>query len=57
MQLMWSRFINTHGRPGGNIPADLHMEHINRACKTVMKNLGSNLTEKSLEWVDVLVQW
>ena len=55
MQLMWSRFINTHGRPGGNIPADLHMEHINRACKTVMKNLGSNLTEKSLEWVDVLV--
>ena len=57
MQLMWSKFINTHGRPGGNIPADLHMEHINRACKTVMKNLGSNLTEKSLEWVDVLVQW
>lgn len=48
MQLLWSRFINTHGRPGGNIPADLH---INRACKTVMKNLGSNLTETSLDRV------
>lgn len=27
------------------------MEHINRACKTVLRNLGSNLTEKSLERV------
>ena len=38
----------THGRPGGDIPS---MEHINRAFKTVLRSLGSNLTEKSLDRV------
>ena len=33
-QLMWSRFVNTTGKPGCNIPCDLFMEHLNRACKT-----------------------
>ena len=27
-ELLWSRFINVHGRPGKNIAADLHMEHL-----------------------------
>ncbi len=26
--------MNVHGRPGKNIPSDLHMEHLNRTCKT-----------------------
>ena len=26
-QLLLSKFVNTHGRPGRNIPVDLHMEH------------------------------
>lgn len=43
-QLMWSRFINVHGRPGRNIPLDLHMEHLNRLAKDAIKNLGSNKT-------------
>ena len=32
-QMLWSRFVNTCGRPGTNIPADLHMEHLNRILK------------------------
>lgn len=48
-QLLWSRFINVHGRPGKNIPADLHMEHLNRLVKEAMKNLGANKTEKACE--------
>ena len=43
-QLMWSRFINVHGRPGRNIPLDLHIEHLNRLAKDAIQNLGSNKT-------------
>ena len=36
-QLLWSRFINTAGRPGKNMAMDLHMEHLNRVCKDANK--------------------
>ena len=29
-QMMYSRFVNTHGIVGKNVPCDLHMEHLNR---------------------------
>ena len=32
-QLVWDRFLNTQGRPGCNIPADLYMEHLNKRFK------------------------
>ena len=32
-QLIWSRFINVHGRPRKNIPMNLHMEHLNAIAK------------------------
>ena len=41
-QLLWSRCINTRGYPGGNITCDLHMEHLNRRLKTVIRNMGAN---------------
>lgn len=47
-QLLWSRFINTHGLIGRNIPADLHMEHLNRMCKEAIKGLGANKTPKAI---------
>ena len=48
-QLLYSWFINTHELPGRNIAADLHMEHLNRACKEqAIKGLGANKTEKSI---------
>lgn len=49
LQLKWSRTINTHGRPGKNIPCDLHMEHLNRECKSALSGLGSNITDKSVK--------
>lgn len=32
-QLTWSRFVNTNGRCGCNIPCDLYLEHLNRRLK------------------------
>ena len=42
-ELMWSRFVNTQGRQGCNIPCDLHMEHLNRRLKLALSNLGPNV--------------
>jgi len=28
-ELKWNRTVNTHGKPGHNVPCDLHMEHLN----------------------------
>ena len=45
-QLLYSRFVNTHGKPGCNISCDLHMEHtcINAAYKYAITGLGSNVS-------------
>ena len=47
-QLIWDRFVNTHGRPGQNIPCDLHLEHLNRLVKVAIRSEGSNQTEKCI---------
>ena len=47
-QLLWSRCVNTHGRQGKNIPCDLHMEHLNRRLKTVLRNMGGNIKPSSV---------
>ena len=47
-QLLYSRFVNTHGKPGCNIPCDLHMEHINAACKYAIAGLGSNVSPQAI---------
>ena len=54
-QLIWSRFVNVHGIPGKNIPADLFMEHLNRLCKTAVENLGANKTEKAIQRVGKVI--
>ena len=43
-QLKWSRFVNTQGRIRCNVPADLHLEHLNRRVKDTLLYLGSNIT-------------
>ena len=50
-ELLWSRFINVHG-PGKNIPADLHMEHLNRTAKDAIKGLGTNKSSSAISRVD-----
>ncbi len=47
-QLLWSRFVNTTGKPGKNIPVDLHMEHLNKIAKGAIRFQGSNKSEKSI---------
>ena len=49
MELKWSKCINTQGRQGKNIPTDLHMEHLNCNLKNMIKNLGSNVTPKTVQ--------
>ena len=47
-QLIWSRFVNTQGGMGRNIPADLHMEHLDRILKDGIKGLGTNKTDRAI---------
>ena len=47
-QLLYSRFVNVHGREGFNIPCDLHMEHLNRVIKDALQHLGANKTEHAI---------
>ena len=47
-QLVWSHFINTHGRMGCNIPCDLHLEHLNRRLKTSLRYIGLNISPTSV---------
>lgn len=54
-QLIWSRFVNTSGLPGRNIPCDLYMEHLNRVCKDAVNGLAANKTPKALVRVGKVV--
>lgn len=56
LQLKWSRTINTHGKPGKNIPMDLHMEHLNREVKTALHGLGSNITDHAIQRIGKCIQ-
>ena len=49
VQLLQSRFFNTQGVKGRNIAADLHMEHLNKACKECVRDLGPNKTTAAIE--------
>ena len=48
-QLKWSRFINIKGHTGCNIPCALHLEHLNRQLKTIIRNMGSHVTKSSFQ--------
>jgi len=47
--VMELRCINTQGRQGKNIPSDRHMEHLNCNLKNMIRNLGSNITPKTVQ--------
>ena len=47
-QILWSRFVNTRGLSGHNIPCDLFLEHLNRLCKDAVTCLRSNQTDKAI---------
>ena len=45
----WNRTVNTSGRTGCNIPCDLHMEHLNGTLKSMLRNMGSNTKDSSVD--------
>ena len=47
-QLLWSRCVNTTGLPGGNVPCDLHMEHMNRRLKNIIHSMGANVRPSAI---------
>lgn len=47
--LIANRFVNAKGKLGGNIPLDLHMEHLNLLLKRLAKGMGGNITTASLQ--------
>ena len=50
-ELKWSRTVNTTGRPGCNIPCDLHMEHLNRRLTCMLGNIAPNTNSQAIERV------
>ncbi|XP_066931183.1 kinesin-like protein KIF21A [Clytia hemisphaerica] len=46
-KLIWGRFVNTHGFRGRNISRDLHLEHLNRFLKGLLKPLHSSLNKEN----------
>ena len=46
--LLWSRVINSRRCAGHNIPANLHMEHLNRTLKDIIRGMGANVTEATI---------
>ena len=46
--LKWNRTVNTTGHVGKNIPVDLHMEHLNRRLKIMIRRLGSNVSPSTV---------
>ena len=48
-QLLWSRFVNVHGKPGDNIPVDLHMEHLNKIANSAIRFMGSCKSWKGIQ--------
>lgn len=49
MQLLWNRCVNTRGIIGQNIPCDLHMEHLNRRLKGIIRSMGANVNPAAIE--------
>jgi hypothetical protein len=47
--LIHNRFVNKKGKPGGNIPLDLHMEHLNLDAKKLLQAMGAKMTEAAVQ--------
>ena len=45
------QLVNVHGKPGMNIASDLHMEHLNKVCKTAIRHTGANICNDTVRRV------
>jgi hypothetical protein len=48
-QLLYSRYVNNHGRVGKNVACDLHMEHLNRYDKQLKKTFNTHIASFLLQ--------
>ena len=48
-QLKWCRVVNMQGKPGKNVPCDLHIEHLNRRLKDMIRNIHSKNPENAID--------
>ena len=48
-KVVHNRFVNKTGKRGGNIPLDLHMEHLNLDLKKLLNAMGGKITEASAQ--------
>ncbi len=55
-EMLHSRFINTQGGEGKNIPTDLYMEHLNRTLKDHLSGLGANIIVQTAESLKSLLE-
>ena len=46
-RLLWNRFYNENGQPGGNISLDLKKEQLHKVLKTMWRASGTNLNQTS----------
>ena len=56
-QLLYSRFVNIRGMPHHNIPADLHMEHLNHTVKTAVSHSNAARIERSIIRAGKCIRW
>lgn len=47
--LVHNRFINKKGKKAGNIPLDLHMEHLNLDVKKLLNAMGGKITRAAAQ--------
>ena len=48
-QLKWFKVVNMQGKPGKNVPCDLHIEHLNRPLKDMIRNIHSKNPENAID--------
>ena len=48
LELVWCWTVNPRGGAGNNIPADLYLEHLNRALKDCLHSVGPNISIQSI---------
>ncbi len=47
-QMTWSRFVNTRGKEGHNIPVDLFNDPLNRSLKNAVAATGANASTSTI---------
>ena len=53
--MKWSRCVNNKGHKGGNVSCDLHLEHLNKCLKGLIRGLHANVLPNAIRRASRLV--